>query len=418
MLLNVESYIKQLHEHKESFIEIVATGASASLQGILTSIPGCSNTLLGGTFPYSQEASTLYVGGMLITKFVSQEMANALAAEAWYRGRKHGFNREKVHPNMVVGLSVTGSIDPGRPKRGYLGAYMCLKSRNYRREFSIEFPKKTDNTSLFGRTLENDLCDFFALKLVLDHYSVAKIDIHNFRSTDRPDGLSTEEMNLLKQFYRIEGRMFHDIDRIKDVNIFLPEHDVISSDLDDESFNPNEYFLLPSSANPLHIGHEEMARIVAIMTGKKPLFLLETSHPIKGDLSNREINKRLMQFNSLYAVAVTYGAGTYAKMGELFPNTPIVIGVDNMVKISDPRYLKVSGNGTLESDSDSDLSLLEQAMMPYHNHGTSFLVFERPGSGLTFGSVMDTIPWGFGDLFQLVPSRLPEISSTYLRDTQ
>lgn len=420
----IDKYIKMLHEHKNSFVEVVVTGGSSTFQGLLGLISGCSNTLLNAELPYAQEASTRYLGldDTNIRKlggYVSKAFAQRLSAKAWSNGRFNSFGRKGVHPYDVVGLGITATIDSGVEKRGQFRAFISLRSAYIRKDYSLLFPKDENNISILGRTLENDICDFVGLKLILSHFDIATIDFADFRSTDRPNGLSTKEMELIEQEYTTEEEVFCDTHMVGGPHIFLPENGIAAINQYDESFDLDDYFLMPCSADPLHVAHEEMARVISTFTGKKPLFLIEMVHPKKGKLSLREVNRRVMQFNSLYAVAVTCGAGTYAKMGELFPKTSIVIGTDNMSRISDKRYLEEFKKNSNDDLSEmNDKKVLEQAMMPYHNYNTSFYVFEREGSGYSFDKLIQEMPWGFGDLFHKIAAPIPEISSTEIRESK
>lgn len=403
-MILLKDYITKLHKRENSFIQIVATGVSASLQQIFASISGCSNTLLESSFPYAQEALESYINKPWDRKFVSQDITKTLAAHAWRKGIKNGHGRS-IHPDYIVGLGITGSIDSGRPKRGDFNSWICLRTKDSFSSVSIIFPKNQDNTSLLGRELENDLTDFLAVSIILNYFNIAVLDISDFRSTSRPNGLNNQEKKLLN-IEKIEdkGFMYERSDVNSEAAVFLPEQNGKSISLDEISLS--DYIVLPTSANPLHTGHEIMAHVLEQAYNKKVIFVIERDHPMKGLMSYNETSKRVEQFKSLYSVMVTKGHGKYASLGTLSFDICIAIGTDNLAKLADPHYL------------DSETSL-DDVLATYSANKTRFIVFDRPEHDpITpkFELQISQIDSKYRNLFEKINAKLPIISSTELRN--
>jgi len=100
---------------------------------------------------------------------------------------------------------------------------------------------------------------------------------------------------------------------------------------------PRPMALLPGSFNPLHIGHRQLAAIVAGRWNCEVHFELSIANVDKPDLPAEEVERRVAQFRGLAPVWVTR-APTFAEKAHLFPGTAFIIGHDTAVRLFDVKY--------------------------------------------------------------------------------
>ncbi len=69
--------------------------------------------------------------------------------------------------------------------------------------------------------------------------------------------------------------------------------------------DPSQHFLVPAPLNPWHIGHDTLARTVAQITGKRPIFQISMRHPIKGRMMESTVHAALKACYGRYPVLVS-----------------------------------------------------------------------------------------------------------------
>jgi FAD synthase len=161
--------------------------------------------------------------------------------------------------------------------------------------------------------------------------------------------------------------------------------------------------LFPGSFNPLHRGHERMAKIAAERLSEAVWFEISIANVDKPPLDFLTIRERLDQLGG-YSVCLTRAA-TFVEKAELFPGATFVVGADTLSRIADERYY-----GGSRTERDAALARLVQA-------GVRFLVFGRT-VGNRFTTLADlTVPSTLAGLCEEVPKAefREDVASTQIR---
>ncbi len=161
--------------------------------------------------------------------------------------------------------------------------------------------------------------------------------------------------------------------------------------------------LLPGSFNPLHEGHELLARAAEAQTGGEVTFEISVVNVDKPSLTEDEVLRRTEQFRGWGRVALTR-APTFIEKGRLFPGSVFVLGWDTAVRLVEPRYY--GGDAAMQTAFEELRAL-----------GCRFLVAGRALDG-TFRTLMDIeVPEEFVAMFEAIPESTfrADVSSTERR---
>jgi len=137
------------------------------------------------------------------------------------------------------------------------------------------------------------------------------------------------------------------------------------------------------------------------MTGKRVVYHITADHPSKGSLAAEEIGRRLRQFPGIGPVLFTGGDRLYVQKAERFPNVDMVIGVDAVLGILNPKYY-------------DDGKTVRWALETMRRSGTRLYVIGREIEGRFMTAADLPIPSEFHGMFIPVPGRW-DVSSRALR---
>ena len=368
----IEEKIAALHAEKTK-VCLVCTGAGAGCQNLLSQVPGASGTILESSFPYSKEALTDFLG-FEPEKFASEETALRMAAKAWRRATEI-VARQGGDVRDAVGIGATAVIATNRALRGEHRIFIAARTERQFYVAHVGFAKNKDNLSVLGRIREGKLCDLLTLNMILYCAGVDQLLIPK------------------KALYG------EDICGRGPKVILRPQ--IVVQDPQTLSLDQSKHVLFEGSFNPLHFGHERIAKEVEALTGKKVVYVITNNHPDKGGIGEDELRKRLDQFEYLAPVLATDGLRLYVDKVKAYPGFSFIIGADTLRRILDPKY-GVSAEGVLNT---------------FKECRAHFFVANRPveeGTVTLDALLRDVIPLQFHGMFTQIAT-MAKISSTTIR---
>lgn len=186
-----------------------------------------------------------------------------------------------------------------------------------------------------------------------------------------------------------------------------PGVEFVRVDLDGQAHidgRPEGVALLPGSFNPLHHGHEELARVASTLASREVVFELSVVNVDKPPLTHLQAERRAAQFAGRWRVLLTR-APRFVEKARLFPGSVFVVGWDTVVRLVQARYYE-----------DSEASM-HAALEEMRDLGTRFLVAGRAADG-SFHTLADAPPPPpYASMFEPIAESLfrADVSSTDLR---
>ena len=356
---------------------MAVSGAGTQAVAWILGVPGASRTVLEVVVPYGREAMLDFLG-FEPEQFVSEETARSLAKAAFRRARRL---RDSDVPS--VGLACTATIATDRPKRGEHRCYIATWDDSQWNAYNLRLDKgrrdRAGEEELVSKLVLHALARACGVEENLD-LGLTDADVLETREEAHPDpvdcllsgGAGTVTVGP-------DGHMMVD--------------------------EPVRNALLAGSFNPLHQGHEALARAASELLGTEVVYEISVVNVDKPPLTGKEVKRRISQFQGKATVVLTR-AETYHKKAALFPGCTFVVGWDTAIRLVAPRYY------------GDDESSMVTALAEIWTSGCRFLVAGRETDG-DFRTLSDVpVPQGFGRLFQSIPESKfrVDISSTGLRD--
>lgn len=353
---------------------VVTTGAGSVAVSWLLGVPGASRTVLEALVPYAQSSLSGFLG-YEPEQDVSGETARAMARAAYRRAKSLA---PKGTP--VAGVACTAAIVTGRPKKGEHRCHIAWQSGRGHKAYSLGLTK-----GLRDREGEEQVVSRLLLRVASEAAGV-EVDVPlGLAEGERveTDGEGSPVARLLAGW--VDSVTFHPDGRT-------------------EADAPMEGAVLPGSFDPLHEGHERLARVAAKTLSRPVAFELSVLNVDKPPLTEAEVLGRVGQFKGKWPVVATRALKFYQK-ARLFPGCTFVIGWDTAVRLVDPKYY------------GGDEQRMVTALREIRGHGCGFLVAGRVEGGAFRTLAGIAIPDEFRGMFRGLTERefRADISSTELR---
>lgn len=338
-------------------------------------------------FPYSRESLVELIGHEP-DKFCSEETALWMASRAYHRGLELAVRGGEKQPK-IIGLGLTASVATGQPKKGDHKVHIAARTSNGFFVVAATFTK-----DLLTRAKEGQACDLLALamllKLACHEYAVRSISV-NISGVESDDlgtfgATDTGSRHVFPQ--QLPDLYHSSADKALTYRVFWPN----SSRDSGLRLDPDTHLLFPGSFNPLHFGHEQMAKQAEQMTGKRVVFSITNRHPDKGIIPPRELFERAEQFRWYAPVLFLDGAGLYIEKARSFPGFEFLIGADAALGILNPSYY-------------GGVRKRNEALAEFERMGTRFRVVGREVDGVFITADNLVVPKKYRQLFASVSGR-------------
>ncbi len=353
---------------------VVATGGGSRAISHLVATPGASAAVLEGLVPYSRDAVDRLLGGPQET-YCSDRAARRLAIAAWQRAVE-----SCGRPADAVGAAVVASLKTVNPKRGPHRAIVAVQSLAATTVVMLELAKDART-----RDAEEDVA-----ALLLLH------EIERLLEPTADQGLAIG----LRPDERVDRR----------ICVAPPAwRDLLANGCRAVGFGTAtaapapDRLLFPGSFDPLHAGHQEMARIAEEIAERPVEFELSIANVDKPLLDYCELETRCAQFAGR-PLWITRAA-TFLEKLAVFPRSTFVLGADTFARLADPRYY----GGSTAAASAAVHTIAEQTR--------GLIVFGRVRDGVFEDPAALEVPQPLRDISYFVSQRefRHDISSTALR---
>lgn len=370
----------QLFHDTPGRIVYVTAGAGSKALSWLQSVAGASRTLLEGLVPYQEPSFNDFLG-FKPDQYVSPETAGLLAGTAFQRAVFLGDRMPEGERRPVMGLICTATIATDRPKRGEHRAHITYWHHTKIARHSIYLDKgargRQEEEKVVSRMVLNALSAAYGLEKRL---SVPLLD---------GDLLEKGETNIEENAACLLSGQ---------VPYFILQ---ANGTLNDKPLKG----MLSGSFNPLHEGHQKLAKAAEDILGEQVGFELAVVNADKPNLPLPEVLNRLAQFAGKDTILAS-SAPTFVEKARLYPGTTFIVGYDTAERVLQTRFY---------NDSEQER---QTALETIRRQGCRFLVAGRADRAGYFRAAASlAIPPSFTDLFQPIPAELfrQDISSTEIR---
>ncbi len=273
-------------------LHVAATGAGAGIQAKLWSVPGASSFLSGCSFPYAQDETTELLG-FTPEHSCCEETAIDLASAAYMKAYRFG-------GKAPVGLGVTAAVQTDRVRKGKDRIHICVMTDMAVRLETVNIPDGTSREKA-GMTCDTTSVWMLLATLGIDIYTAGKdaTELALSRFLDHP------------VFYRTGERL--------------------------AKFSDRHIALMPGAFNPPHVGHFGIAAETEQEHQRRVFFHVGMNTPHKDALTVQDMLRRAKLLRG-YDAVFTQGDMLYIEKARRFPEIPLVMGSDALLRMLDPNW--------------------------------------------------------------------------------
>lgn len=336
--------VRRIHASPVRFVA-AAAGGSRLLSDLLT-VPGASQSVLEAVVPYAFPSLVEWLGSKP-EQACSAPTARAMAMRAFERAR-HLRDREGASGDgaagdigPVVGVGLTASLAADRPKRGPHRVHAAVQSERATWSLSVELEKGART-----RDEEESLAAALGLDLIAEACGIDSRPPLPLRSSERIVRRRTE---ALPSWIALAE---HKVGRTAERVGFTGAGDR----------EPKAVF--PGSFNPLHVGHLRMAAVASERIGVPVDFEFSVENVEKPPLDFETMTDRAEQFDAATRIWFTR-APRMVQKARLFPGSVIVVGIDTLLRVADPKF------------ADESVAVRDRILDEIESLGCRFLVFGR-----------------------------------------
>lgn len=367
--------IRQVHASSRQCV-LCATGGGASAIGSLLSLPGGSRSVLEAVVPYAPPALDEWLRRKP-DSYCSRETSLSMATAAWARA-SHLANARAG----LVGVSCTASLASDRPKKGSHRCFVAAQTE--------------DATRCYALTLQKGARDRAAEEAVVAN--VILLAVAEACGVVARPALSLLGDEMIDIECEIGPAPIRDVWTGALPLVWSGPRGELSTERPSRPIG-----LLSGAFNPLHHGHERLARAAEARLGGDVAFEMPIVNADKPRLDYLSIESRRRQFQTR-PLALT-AAPLFVDKARLFPRTTFVVGFDTAERLLDPRFY---GHSEVR---------MTQSFTELRELGCRFLVAGRLEHG-QFETLTDlAIPAELSELFDGLTETdfRDDISSTELR---
>ena len=366
--------VEQVHESGMQLVLSITGGGSGAIPALLT-VPGASATVLEAVVPYASAALEKWLGGP-VDHFCSERTAQAMAMAGFERARQ----LSRAEPHSLRGIGATASLATKRPKRGAHRVHVAWQSADTTVALTRELAKGERT-----RAEEEEIAAALVLAAVAEACGV--------------EAGALVEPAIAAGVQRREQRA-----PVTWTELLLGDRNSVAIAGDGSRAEvATPAVLFPGAFNPLHAGHEQMAKLAAEKYAAPVTFELSVENVDKPPLDFIEIADRLEQLSGRPVLLTR--AAKFEEKAALAPGCVFVVGIDTLIRIADPRYY------------DGDAAHRDAAIATIAEHGCRFLVVGRTIES-RFETISDVeLPSALRELCDEVPESefRADVSSTELR---
>lgn len=278
-------------------VHAICTGAGAGFQDKLWNVVGSSAYLSGATFPYSQEEQEELLGFMP-EHFCSEEAAVDLASTAYMKAYRFG-------GKGPVGIGLTASVASAKEHRGDHQAFVVVMTDDKVIGYHHVFKKGIGEEK---RYRDGKLCNSAAFVILNDALGLDEI----FYDTYKDLSQVAHDRFFARPYFASNGKRYATLDS-------------------------KHRALMPGNYNPPHEGHFGMADAYENTCGGRVVFSITTNPPHKEAMTVQDCLKRAKLLggrDKLFTMDDPY----YIDKARKYPNTPILIGADALIRMFDPKW--------------------------------------------------------------------------------